>query len=408
MNLSLYIARRYLFSKKSHNVINIISAIAMVGVGVGSLALIVVLSAFNGLESLVESLYSSFDPEIKITVIEGKTFDSQEFPKDDILKIEGIAHYSESLEETVFLQYKGHETFATIKGVESDFLEMSGLDSLIIDGYMVLEKEEANYAVLGYGIADALAVFITPNTSSMKVYAAKRKTSRSASLNPEDRFKFQPITPAGILSINPDFDYQYTLVPMRFARELLDYPTEVTSVEIGLKKGVNAMDIKSDLQALVGDKFEVKTRYELNELLFKTNKTEKWITYLILSFILIIATFNVVGSLTMLIIDKKDDIQLLKSLGAGQQLIKRIFLFEGMLIATIGGLGGLTLGALLCLAQMGIGLVRLQGGIVDFYPVELELLDFAAILGTVLFIGFVSSWFPVRFATRRHFVQKKT
>lgn len=401
MRFAIYIARRYLFSKKSHNVINIISFISMVGVGIGSLALIVVLSAFNGLQDLVEGLYSSFDPDIEITIKSGKTFAVDSFPMNQITQAEGVAHFTRVLEENVLLKYRDRQTIATVKGVEAQFLEMSGLDSMVFDGALVLEQDSIMFAVMGYGIAANLSVYIESALEPIKVHAAKR--TMTVSLDPGRAFRKRNIMAAGIFSINPDFDDKYFLVPYTFAEELLDYPGRVTGIEIGLEPGENADRVKKQLQQIVGDEYTVKTRYEQNELIFKTNKIEKWITYLILSFILVIATFNVIGSLTMLIIDKKQDIFVLKSMGACRQVIRRIFLIEGLLINLIGGLMGLGLGALLCWFQITFGLVRLEGTIVEYYPVQMRPLDFLAVLGTVIVIGFFSSWFPVRLITKRHF-----
>lgn len=402
MNLPLYIAKRYLFSKKSHNVINIISAISILGVSIGSLALIVVLSAFNGLEDLVGSLYNSFDSDIRITIKEGKTFDLNSFPEDKIRKLEGVVHYTDVLEETVLLKYQDKQSIAVVKGVESDFLLMSGLDSMIIDGDLVLKEDSFYYAVMGYGIAINLTVSIGNFFDPISMYAARRKIKVSPT-NPEQAFRKMPIMPAGIFAINPDFDDKYIIVPFEFASELLEYDQRATAVELGLKPEADEYRIKEQLQQLLGEDYQVKTQYEQNELIFKTNQTEKWVTYLILSFILVIATFNVIGSLTMLIIDKKDDILILKSMGATKKLIRRIFLLEGLLINLVGGMSGLVLGGLLCFGQQKLGFVRLEGVLVDYYPVSMEPMDFVAVMLTVMVIGFAASWFPVRFVTRRHF-----
>lgn len=372
----------------------------MIGVGIGTMALIVVMSAFNGLENLVADLYSSFDPDIKIMIKEGKTFDALSVPREEIKKIEGVKYYCEALEETVYLRYKGSEAIATVKGVDNDFVNMSGLDSMMVEGKLILKSNGNNFAVVGYGIAYKLGLFIENVLEPLRIYSARR--DEFTAINPEQAFKQGSIMPSGVFMINQDFDLKYILVPLDFAKELLERKDEISSVEIGLEPGADESLIKEQINKLAGDNFEVKTRYELNELIFKTNKTEKWITYLILSFILIIATFNVIGSLTMLILEKKADMHILRSIGAEKTVIKRIFLFEGMLITLLGGLGGLFFGALLCLGQQLFGFVRLQGIIVEYYPVKLILFDFIAVIGTVMLIGFIASWVPVKYVTEKY------
>ncbi len=400
MNLPFFISRRYLFSKKKHNVINIISGVSMMGVGIGAMALVVVMSAFNGLENLVSKLYSSFDPDIMITTHKGKTFDSTNLQKEKIKKIKGVKYYCEALEETVYLRYKEKEAIATVKGLEDDFVKMSGIDTMVTEGEFVLKSNGNNFAVIGYGIAYKLGLFVENVLEPVRIYSARRE--EFVSINPEQAFKQGNIMPSGVFMINQDFDLKYILVPLGFAKDLLERKNEISSVEIGLEKGVDELKIKNEISLIAGKDFEVKTRYELNELIFKTNKTEKWITYLILSFILIIATFNVIGSLTMLILEKKDDMKILRSIGAEKELIKKIFLFEGLLITLIGGLCGLILGGLLCAGQQQLGFVRLQGVMVEFYPVKMVLSDFLAVLGTVIIIGFIASWLPVKFVAGRN------
>ncbi len=379
--------------------INIISAVSMMGVGIGTMALIVVMSAFNGLENLVSDLYSTFDPDIKITIKEGKTFDASGFSKEKIKNIRGVKYYCESLEETIYLRYKDSEAIATVKGVEEDFVRMSGLDSMITEGDLILKSKGNNYAVVGYGIAYKLGLFLENIFEPLRIYSARR--DEFTAINPEQAFKQGNIMPSGVFMINQDFDLKYILVPLDFAKELLERKNEVSAVEIGLEEGVDEVFVKNEIVKLTGEKFDVKTRYEMNELIFKTNKTEKWITYLILTFILVIATFNVIGSLTMLILEKKDDMNILRSIGAEKNVIKKIFLFEGMLITLSGGLCGLLLGALLCAGQQLFGFVRLQGVIVEFYPVKLIPYDFLVVIATVLTIGFIASWLPVKYVTGR-------
>lgn len=372
----------------------------MIGIGVGAMAMVVVMSLFNGIQGLVEDLYSSFDPAIKITVVEGKTFSVSDIPKAKILSIEGVEFYSESLEETVLLKHRDKQSVATIKGVEQDFLDMSGLDSLTVEGELKLKDGDIPLAVVGYGIKYHLGLYIEGNYAGIQVYAPSRE--KYSSTNPEKAFTKMNIMPAGVFTINPDFDEKYMLVPLSFTRKILNYEDEVSSIEIGIKEYAEADEIKQEIQDLLDDGYLVRTRYELNEIIFKTNNTEKWITFLILIFILVIAMFNLVSAVSMIIMDKKKDIYTLKSLGANGQDIRRIFLAEGMLISLIGGLCGMTIGYLLCFIQDAFGVLKLQGIVVDQYPVLMKWQDFGMILSTVVVIGILASWFPVQIVVKKY------
>ena len=401
MNVPFYIAKRYLISKKSHNVINIISWISVSGIGVGTLALIIVLSAFNGLQNLVEDLYASFDPDIKITAVTGKTFHIADFPKAEITNRKDVAYCLESIEDVALFKYSDKQTVATLKGVEPSFYTMTGLDSLMFEGKVKIDNEDNNYLHLGYGIADNLSFYLA-GTFKDKISVIVPKRGNKKSFLPTDEFNRKYAAAAGIFSVSPDFDTKYVLSSLPFAQNLLNHKNKITSIEIQLTPNANIENAKTEIQKLVGEQYRAQTRYELNELIFKTNETEKWITFLILSFILIIASFNIVGSLTMLIIDKKKDVWILKTMGANNALIQKIFFAEGMLINLLGAFSGMILGAGICWLQQTFGLLRLNGGIVDFYPVELQFMDFVNVTGIVLVIGLLASWYPARILTKRH------
>lgn len=386
-------------SKKSHNVINIISWISVSGIAVGTLALVIVLSAFNGLEDLVEKLYASFDPDIKITAVKGKTFNAVDFPKEKIKKLESVAFYSEAIEEVVLVKYMEKQTVASIKGVQPVFYEMTGLDTMLIGGNLALDNPKS--ALLGYGIADQLSLYLNNMlVEQVSIIVPKKGTKKS--FTPADEFTRKFATPTGIFSVSPDFDTKYVLTSLPFAQELLSHPNQLSSVELNIKKGADLEKTKAAVQAILGNEFSVKTRYELNELIFKTNKTEKWITFLILTFILVIASFNIIGSLTMLIIDKKKDVWILRSMGASAKTIRQLFFIEGMLINFLGAFSGMLLGAFFCWLQITFGLLRLEGGVVEFYPMKLELLDFFYIFIIVVLIGLLAAWYPVRVLTKKH------
>lgn len=395
MNLPLYIARRYLIAKKSHNAINIISWISVIGISIGTFALVVVLSAFNGLEGLVESLFENFDSDIRITAKSGRVFTSDQLNINKISETEGVANYTQVLEEVCALRYQSQEAVATIKGVEASFLEMSKLDEALIDGELILQRNSIPFAISGYGIASQLGLYLSKSPDNITIYAPKRE--KFSSLNPMNAVYKKMIASGGVFYISPEYDNKYVVVPLDFARNLLDYKNgEISSLEIKINENANIQAVADRIKAILPkENFQLKSRYEFNELLYKTNKTEKWVTFLILLFILILASFNILSSLSMLIIEKKKDIYSLKSMGAGNQLIRKIFFFEGLMINFSGALSGMILGILLCWLQQTFGLVKLEGGIVEYYPVVLKPLELILIFFTVLLIGFLSSWYPV-------------
>ena len=406
MNLSFSIARRYLFSRGNRNVINIISGIAAMGVAIGSLAMIIVLSAFNGLETLVADLYTSVDPDIRISPAKGKTIALDSIDLDKIIRWDEAQAIAPILEETVFLQFKDQQSIVTLRGISESYLPNLGLDEHLVEGELGITYNGYPRALLGYGIADNLNLFISEGYEGIKVFAAKRDGANS--LNPESKFVQERIVPMGIVALNPEFDYSYVYVPFDFAKNLLQYENQASFIDLTLKPGADAMLVKDKLIQLLGDQFVVKTRIELNDVLFKTDATEKWVTFFILSFILIVATFNLIGSLTMLIIDKKKDISLLRSLGQTAKDVQRVFLYEGLLITSVGAGIGMGVGITLILIQQYIGFFPLQGGLVEFYPVELHLTDILAVSGVVFTIGLLASVIPVKTLLNQQRLHKVT
>ncbi len=398
LSFAFRIARRYLFSKKSHNAINIISGISATGVAIGTMALIVVLSVFNGFESLIADMFSAFDPDLKITLAEGKTFDTNTKEFDTLRKMKSVAVYTEVVEENALLRFKEKQMPSTVKGVSSSFKDLTQIDSILYDGEFLLSDGVFDYAVPGIGVASALgfgAKFIDP----LYIYAPKR-TSKINLLRPETSFNQSGTFVSGIFTVQQlQYDNQYVLVSIDLARKLFEYEDNtVSALELKVSNSVNIDDIQKEIQKLLGSKYQVKNRYEQQESFFKIMKIEKWITFLILSFILLIASFNIIGSLSMLIIDKKADIETLKSLGASHHLIKMIFLIEGWLISLVGAVVGLVLGTSLCLLQQHFGWIKLGTGyVVDAYPVVTNWTDIALVLLTVLIMGWLSALYPVRF-----------
>ena len=398
MNVSFYIAKRYLISKKSHHAVNIISWVSVISVGIGTFALVVVLSAFNGLEGLVESLFESFDSDIRIEAKHSKTFDTNEIDFDVLKNTKGVVNYTQVIEEVVGLRYKKNEAIATIKGVEASFIEMSQLDSALIEGESALVRNEIPFALTGYGLASSLGLYMSQSGDNLSIYAPKRKIR--STLNPMNAVYQKMIAPGGVFYISPEYDNKYVVVPLNFAKSLLRYENEITSIEVKADENYDLEKLKVELQKQLGSNFKVSNRYEFNELIYKTNKTEKWVIFMILVFILVIAAFNILSSLSMLILEKKKDIQTLVSIGASKKLIRRIFFTEGLMINLSGALSGMALGLIVCWLQQYVGLIRLEGGIVEFYPVKVKAIEMAYILITVLAIGFLTAWYPVRNLTK--------
>lgn len=372
----------------------------MFGIGIGALALIVVLSAFNGIQELVESLYSKFDADIRIEAEKGKTFSISSFPVEKIKNLEEVKYFNRSLEETVLLKYEDNQTFATIKGVDQAFMDMSGMDSLIWSGGSSIETEDGRqFILLGLLVADKLGAAIHNVFTPINIYAAKVTKNNSVQL--ENAFYIESIFPSGVFAINPEFDAKYTVAPYSFVEKLLHKEGQVTAVELALKSGIDGNKAKEKIKSILGPDFSVKTRYELNEILYKTNNSEKWATFLILAFILVIVTFNVIGSLTILILDKKNDVFVLRSMGATIKTIRQIFFAEGMMISIIGGICGIALGVVLVLLQTYFGLIKTEGLLVDHYPVKLRLMDILYVIGLILSIGGIAAWLPAKFVTKR-------
>ncbi|MEA1885999.1 MAG: FtsX-like permease family protein [Bacteroidota bacterium] len=405
MRLSLYIAKRYLFAKKSRNAINVISGISAAGVTIGTMVLIIVLSVFNGLEDMVHSLFSTFDPDLEVRISKGKVF----VPTADQLKtldeMEGIADYSLVLQENALLHYDEQQYIATVKGVNENYPEITGLDSVMWDGSFMLREENGRpHAVVGLGVANNLSIglnFITP----LIIYVPERKGTVSS---PADAFVRKVIFPSGIFSVEQEYDSQYIYVPIEVMRELLMYNNEVSSIEIKFTEGTKADDVQPAVEQLFGPGYAVRNKYQQQEIFYKVMKSERLAIFFILTFILIIASFNIIGSLTMLIIEKERDIGILRNLGANNKLIKRIFIFEGWMISILGAVTGLLLGFIICWLQKEFGMVKLQGEtlIMDAYPVTMKLTDFLAVLGTVLVIGYIAAWYPAHYMSKKYLRKK--
>ena len=406
MKLSLYIAKRYLFAKKSRNAINIISAVSVAGVAVGTMALIIVLSVFNGLEKMVSAIFNTFDPDLKITASEGKTFVADTAHLKLLATVDGVSCYSLCLEENALLKYGDRQFIATIKGVDDNYSMVSNIDSSMWEGDFILRSDKGRpYAIPGVGVAQYLGIrvnFITP----LNIYVPRR--TESTNLNAENAFNRKFIFPAGIFEVEKDYDSKYVYIPIEFARELTEIGDGVSSIEIKFTTKANPVMAQKNVTKIFGKGFIVKNRYEQQEIFYKVMQSERLAIFFILTLILIIASFNIMGSLTMLIIEKERDIEILKSLGADNNLIRKIFIFEGWLISIIGAVSGVILGFVICWLQQTYGLIRLHSEslIMDSYPVVMKVKDFIIVPAVVLLIGYWAAWYPVRFLTKK-FLKKE-
>jgi len=377
--------------------------VAVCGVAVATMATVCTLSVFNGFQGLVAGMFSAFDPELKITPAKGKVFNPE---TDFFMKIRSLPEIeliSESLEDNALLSYREREIPVILKGVGNQFTSLTNFKSLIIDGSIEIERDSSNYALLALGLANNLSVntgFVFP----MQVFAPKRKAAVNLS-NPKASIISRYAYIGGVFRTNQAvYDNNYLIVPIRLARELFDYDKEVSALEIKLKPGASVRSVQSRIQAIAGNDFLVKDRYQQQEDSFKMVSIEKWVTFLMLCFILLIAIFNVTGSLSMLIIEKQSDVLTLRNMGADNRMISRIFLFEGWMISIVGGIAGIISGVLICLGQQYFGWLKLGTGAnfaVDAYPVNVVFSDLLFVLFTVLLTGFLAVLYPVRYLSKK-------
>lgn len=394
---AFFVARRYLFSKKSHNTINIISAVSMCGVAVGTLALICVLSVLNGFEQLVKDSFSQFDPDLKITAKKGKVFDISPDAFQAIRQMENVAIFADVVEENALLCYDNKQLPVTIKGVSEQYNQMVDVESMIRDGSFNLAQDELFPSFIGLGVANALGTGVN-YVSPLSLYLPKR-TGTINIASPEKAFKREFLFVSGLFYSGQEaYDNKVVLLSLDLVRNLLDYhPDEATSVELKLKSGVNIKRTQRQIEDLLGEQFIVQNREEQQEDFYRIMKVEKWISFLILAFILLIAIFNIIGSLSMLMIDKKEDIEIYRRMGTPEKTIQHIFLYEGWLISITGAVIGLVFGLFLCYLQQYVGLLKMGTGfMVQNYPVQVQLFDVVAIFLTVILLGFFSAYYPVK------------
>lgn len=372
----------------------------MIGVAIGTAALVLVLSVFNGFEQLILSLYNAFDPPIKVSVVEGKVSD---FEAAKSYLDEHSILYSEVLEEKVLLRYQDKEYIATLKGVDAQFKAVNAVDSMLVSGNYLDVYDAPNTAVVGQGVAYYLSMSVGNVFDQLQVYVPDREKKNL--IRPENSFIQKSILPVGVFAIQADFDSEYVLTNIAFTREVLNRDSLSASALEILCEEADIQDIQSDLQSILGEAYAVQTKYEQHAFLYKILSSEKLAVFIILSFILIIATFNIIGALTMLMIEKKNDIKLLFHLGASPQLVQRIFLYEGLLTTAIGAISGLLLGLFIAWLQIQFGLIKMGNGsfVVDSYPIVVEFRDILLVLLTVFSIGSLASLIPSRQLVSRFF-----
>ena len=406
MNFPFFIARRYLFSKKSTHAINVISGISVVGVAIATMALVVTLSVFNGFHDLVASFFTSFDPQLKITPVEGKSVAADDPVLTQIRQLPQIEVATECVEDQALAIYKSRQMMVMIKGVDDNFDQLTHIKEILIgEGDFCLHAADMDYGILGIRLAEQLATGYSYD-QPLHIYAPRREGQFDLT-NPTEAFEEDDLYSPGVLFNvrQAKYDKNYIITSIAFARRLFDQQGMLTSLELRLKPGSNFERTKSEIKQLCGDRFTVKDRFEQQDDTFKIMKIEKFIAYIFLTFILMVACINIIGSLSMLIIDKKDDVVTLRNLGANDKQITRIFLFEGRMISAIGAVIGIIIGLLLCWLQQRFGLVALGSSsgsfVINAYPVSVHPEDIVLIFITVLVVGFLSVWYPVRYFAKR-------
>lgn len=404
MNLPLHIAKRYLFSKKSHNAINIISAISVCGVALATLALVCTLSVFNGFHDLIASFFTHFDPDLKVEAIKGKTFTPDSAQLIAIESIPGVEVVSSTLEDNAMAKYKDQQTMVTIKGVDDNFQALTHIDEILYGNpEFKLYDAVVDYGIMGQQLMYILNTGVQPY-DPIEVYAPRKGTKVNMS-NPLANFHRELLySPGSVFNINDSrYASSYIITSMDYARRLFDYTDEVSALELRLFPEADVQEVKHAICSIVGEGFTVKDRYEQQEATFKVVKIEKFISYLFLCFILMVACFNIISSVSMLILDKRDNANTLRSLGAPDGMVARIFIYEGNLIALIGAIVGLVLGIVLCLLQQHFGLIGLGGDgqfVVSAYPVRVKFTDIVLVFFSVVVVSAISVWLPIRLVNK--------
>ena len=390
MNLPIKFARRYLFAKRSTNAINVISGITVLGLSIGTTALILVLSVFNGLEELISSMVNSFNPDVKVAPLQGKVFVVEGDKIKALRSLDGVAYVSETLEEVAFFQYKNSQDIGILKGVDEAYHKVTKIDSTLFEGRYQLTGKNDNYVILGSGMRRKLGVNIDDPFNSLKVYMAKRKNTGPLSKPYRELYAI----PKATFNIQADYDNQYVISSLPFARKLMKYDKEASYLEIRLRSDADEAGTITAIKKIVGADFSVKNRYEQDEAFNKIMNVEKWMSYAILSLTLLLVAFNMIGALWMIVLDKKQDISILKAMGATDNTVRNIFLNEGLLLSLLGMGIGFVIAIVLYLLQKTFGIVPSPGFIVESYPITMRFMDFVVVAITVLVVGLIASIAP--------------
>lgn len=406
MNLPLFIARRYFFSGRKKNFINLISILSIVGIAFSTAALVIVLSVFNGLEDLLKSLYTSFDPELKIELKKGKSFEVDEALMQQLKQVPGVDIITEVIEDYAYVRYRDADIVVTLKGVSESFLKQHRLDNSMVDGKLILNQNNIDYAVVGRGVQYALSLSVNESIHPLQVFYIKNL--KASGLDPSQLYTRRVIQPGGVFSIEKNYDDNYIFVPLHFAQDLLNYGNKRTSLEIKTTGNLSLKETQAAVAKVVGENFLVLTNQEQHADLYRLLKIEKLFTFIALTLLILVASINIFFSLMMLVLDKKKDISVLFAMGSSTRLIRNIFLSEGALIAFAGAFAGLLLGGIICWLQDSFGLVGMgmENAIVSSYPVKMKLTDFVLTALVIVLITVLVSFYPARQAARSYAIQK--
>ncbi len=398
--LSWQLAKRYFRGKRSANAVPVLSRISMVAIAVGSGALIILFSVFNGFEFLVKDLYKAFYPEVKISAAKGKFFSLPEDKWKAVKQLDGVQQMAGTIEDNVLANSEDEQIVATLKGIDNNYFKVSDVKQYIIDGRDSVSSYPSATAILGMRLANQMGADVNNAFSYIMLYYPNTSMS-NPSLDPASAFQSLKLKPDGQFRIQDDFDSKYILAPLSLVQTLFREEGKLSSVELKLKHGFSADDVKEKIATLLGPAYRVETRYEQNKTLYMVMRTEKWAVYAILSLVLLIASFNMIGALSLLVLEKRKDIAILKIMGAEPATIRRIFILEGLLWSLSGGGIGIILGFLICLGQQYFHWVKLQGSfIIDAYPVRMQWQDFALVLFTIMLVGLLAAWGPAFRATK--------
>jgi lipoprotein-releasing system permease protein len=403
MNVPFYIARRYFYSPKVRNVINIIARISQFGIMIGTAALIIILSVFNGFKEKVQELYGTFDSDIRITALRGKYFSLEPDTYESLLNISDRISGTKVLEEKALVQYNTSQSVASFKGIETEYLPHTNLDSMILVGSCFLTRNNQPFALMGAGVAGKIGLHFFDAFSPIHVFYPKKNIGQGFGLSSKNLVQEKMINLSGIFSVQQEFDSKYILVPLEFMESLTGQYDKMTAFEIRLKKGSSLKKNKTEVQNIVGNAYLVQNKYEQHAMVYRIFKTEKMMIFLILSFIIFIAAFNLIGSLLMLSLEKKPDMMIMSTMGAGPSFIKKIFFYEGALLSMSSGIIGMVLGTFICMLQIHFKLIKIGSGetfVLDTYPVSFHAWDFVWVFVIVVLIGFISSWLPARTASK--------